>query len=257
MNTRRGRRTLAVEVLPQRWLLAADLHLGEFANASESGVEVHPDISAVAADVRAPRVETNGLPVPNPTDVDGDGQLTARDATLVLDELTTCGSHSIVPGPDGGTGNLDVNGDGWVSPLDALLVINDLNRERASDTAPLGHLEPAHAAMEAMAAPQASSLEPEIAELPSTSGSLRFGPAPDVLNSSTAQRPTAVPPVSEDPFAVDLGLENPGSASRAFSHASLPSEVAKANDDRLAAESRWAQSVDEIMGQLDVYGDIA
>ena len=123
-------------------------------------------------------------------------QLTARDAMLVLDELTYY--LRLAQYRPGGTGNLDVNGDGWVAPLDALLVINELNRERASNP-PLGSPGAAHATAEA--------------ELPSSSESLRFGPARDVLDRSTAQRPTAVSPVSEAPFA-DV---SPGGATSAVS----------------------------------------
>jgi hypothetical protein len=61
----------------------------------------------------------------NPEDVNGDGDVTARDALVIINYLNTYG-----PGPVGEGDpafGYDVNNDGLVTSLDALLVINELN----------------------------------------------------------------------------------------------------------------------------------
>ena len=69
----------------------------------------------------------------DPTDVDGNGQLSPLDALLVINELTFRVNSDATTGelndttfrPDD-AGQLDVDNNGFVSPIDALLVINEL-----------------------------------------------------------------------------------------------------------------------------------
>ncbi len=62
-----------------------------------------------------------------PEDVSGDGEITSRDALLVINDMTTYGRRIL--GPHETTDfQVDVNNDGSVSGLDALLVINELAR---------------------------------------------------------------------------------------------------------------------------------
>ncbi len=60
-----------------------------------------------------------------PEDVNGDGDVSARDALAIINYLNTYGPGPVGEG-DPGYG-YDVNNDGMVTSLDALLVINELN----------------------------------------------------------------------------------------------------------------------------------
>jgi hypothetical protein len=63
-----------------------------------------------------------------PTDIDGDGRVTPRDALLVINQLNLRGQGPLVPGVDPmAPPYLDASGNGLLEPLDALLVINYLN----------------------------------------------------------------------------------------------------------------------------------
>ena len=63
------------------------------------------------------------------TDTSGDGEVSPRDALIVINHLNTIGS-GLVPAPPVVLGGMvDVNADGLASPIDALLVINYLNRQ--------------------------------------------------------------------------------------------------------------------------------
>lgn len=72
-----------------------------------------------------------------PTDVDNDVYLSPRDALMVINDLNTYGSRSLLASSGTPVGELpqaapfmvDVNGDGFVSPQDALGIINQLNGE--------------------------------------------------------------------------------------------------------------------------------
>ncbi|MDX1927690.1 MAG: dockerin type I domain-containing protein [Pirellulaceae bacterium] len=62
-------------------------------------------------------------------DTSGDGQVSPRDALIVINHLNALGS-GLLPAPPVVLGGLiDVNADGHASPIDALLVINYLNRQ--------------------------------------------------------------------------------------------------------------------------------
>jgi hypothetical protein len=68
----------------------------------------------------------------DPADVNGDGQITAFDALLIINELNLKGAHQIdtstvETNPNGTPKLLDVNGDSAVTAMDALAVINRLN----------------------------------------------------------------------------------------------------------------------------------
>jgi hypothetical protein len=68
-------------------------------------------------------------------DVDGDGQLTPRDALIIVNELNAGGSRSLSStvtaaasgGESEGTYRYDVNNDRWLAPADALELVNVLN----------------------------------------------------------------------------------------------------------------------------------
>ncbi len=61
-------------------------------------------------------------------DANGDGIVTARDALVIINDITRFDTRIL--GPDETTGfDVDVNNDGSATALDALLVINSLNRQ--------------------------------------------------------------------------------------------------------------------------------
>ncbi|TWU42046.1 dockerin type I domain-containing protein [Novipirellula artificiosorum] len=60
-----------------------------------------------------------------PGDVNHDGQVTANDALVVINDLTASGARELSGDPASGE-YIDVNSDGSVSALDALIVINAL-----------------------------------------------------------------------------------------------------------------------------------
>ena len=65
----------------------------------------------------------------NAFDVNGDGQVSALDALIIINDLSRSGDRELVAGIDDGIPDVDVNFDGRVSALDALHVINDLSRQ--------------------------------------------------------------------------------------------------------------------------------
>jgi hypothetical protein len=80
-------------------------------------------VAAVANRVTSPRH--------NPVvaeDVGGDGEVTSRDALLVINDINRFGARQLGPHEIDGDW-IDVNNDGAVSGLDALLVINSLQRQ--------------------------------------------------------------------------------------------------------------------------------
>jgi hypothetical protein len=94
----------------------------------------------------------------NPLDVNNDGQITAIDALLVVNELNEHGSHAVDTSGFHTAPFRDVDRDNVISPHDALLVINHLNAAAASLTGGEGEAD-AHAALFSQlgqnAAPQA------------------------------------------------------------------------------------------------------
>lgn len=109
----RDRRVLFAEQLEGRALMAADVMVSDFWNASR------------------------------PADVNADGAVAPLDALLIVNELNSYGTRSVM-GPQAGGGGgegespsvnryyRDVNNDGMISPLDALIVFNELNGEGES-----------------------------------------------------------------------------------------------------------------------------
>jgi hypothetical protein len=65
-----------------------------------------------------------------PTDVNGDGSVTARDALHVINELGRYDADAGAP-TVAGWSKFDVNRDGHISALDSLVVINRLSPEQA------------------------------------------------------------------------------------------------------------------------------
>ncbi|MEM8912072.1 MAG: dockerin type I domain-containing protein, partial [Planctomycetota bacterium] len=74
----------------------------------------------------------------NPHDVNGDGEVSALDALIVVNQLNRLSSvlveasQQVALTPNAGVDLTDVNGDNRISALDALLVINQLNRHDLS-----------------------------------------------------------------------------------------------------------------------------
>ena len=61
-------------------------------------------------------------------DVSGEGDITSRDALLVINDMSRSGARVLGPNETGGNW-IDVNDDGMVTALDALLVINSLRQK--------------------------------------------------------------------------------------------------------------------------------
>ena len=81
----------------------------------------------------------------SPVDVDGNGEVTALDALVIINELNmrlqsnpVSGELPAVSSEFGPTYFLDVDGDGKVLPIDALIVINELNRQADAPQTPGG-----------------------------------------------------------------------------------------------------------------------
>ncbi|MCC6511099.1 MAG: cadherin domain-containing protein, partial [Pirellulaceae bacterium] len=81
-------------------------------------------------------VDANQIPWHNANlalDVSSDGEVTARDALLIINFLNTTGPSSVASGSQPTEGFLDTSGDNSVSARDVLLVINQLNLQVASE----------------------------------------------------------------------------------------------------------------------------
>ncbi len=63
-----------------------------------------------------------------PLDVDGDGEVFARDALFIINDINQNGVRTLPTRSSAQVPYLDVNGDGRIEPIDALLVINEINR---------------------------------------------------------------------------------------------------------------------------------
>ncbi len=63
-----------------------------------------------------------------PLDVDGDGEVFARDALFIINDINQNGVRSLPTRSSAQVPYLVVNGDGRIEPIDALLVINEINR---------------------------------------------------------------------------------------------------------------------------------
>ncbi|TWU57386.1 dockerin type I domain-containing protein [Rubripirellula reticaptiva] len=83
-------------------------------------------ISAAAVRTDSPRHNTALA-----EDANQDGEVTARDALVIINDLTRSGPRTLSAGDLEGF-DVDVNNDGTVSALDALLVINAISRNRNS-----------------------------------------------------------------------------------------------------------------------------
>jgi hypothetical protein len=100
---------------------------------------LNPQLPSIVDDFRKPPVagEAEGeYPFHNrlnALDVDDDGQITPTDALLVINQLNSKGSGSLIPGGEGEASPakakmfVDTNADNLITALDALLVINTLN----------------------------------------------------------------------------------------------------------------------------------
>ncbi len=108
-------------------------------------------------------------------DTDGNGQVSPRDAVLVINDLLRNGTHPVQPDADAAQSPfpyLDVNYDGVVSPLDALAVINRL-------------LDGVSVVIVDQAPPQAQAVGRQVANDPHVPGSLTALDAPVMPSIST------------------------------------------------------------------------
>lgn len=75
-----------------------------------------------------------------PADVDDDGDVTPRDALIVLNDLIASGPRQLAAPVDGPQYRLDVDGNGWTTPADVLTIIEtlagDLAAAQAGDSRP-------------------------------------------------------------------------------------------------------------------------
>ncbi len=85
---------------------------------------------AVAAALRVDSPRHNTL---LPADSNQDGTVTARDALVIINDITRHDARILGPGETTGF-DIDVNNDGSATALDALLVINHLNRQQAGES---------------------------------------------------------------------------------------------------------------------------
>ncbi|MGB7329570.1 MAG: Calx-beta domain-containing protein, partial [Rubripirellula sp.] len=83
-----------------------------------------------------------GTNIIRPTDTNADGETTARDALVVINELGRDNAEGERISSAGSTNMMDVNADGSVSALDALMVINALAKSRLSESEQLVFSEP-------------------------------------------------------------------------------------------------------------------
>ncbi|TWU59485.1 Dockerin type I repeat protein [Rubripirellula tenax] len=79
----------------------------------------------------ATRVDSPRYNAANPADANQDEEVTARDALVIINDVTRNGSR-ILDATDTVGFDVDVNNDGSVSALDALVVINELARRQNS-----------------------------------------------------------------------------------------------------------------------------
>jgi hypothetical protein len=95
--------------------------------------------SSSGADALSPRATTNILA---PTDTTGDGETTALDALVIINDLSRGRSTEGEQGSAAGGMFLDVNRDSSVSALDALLVINHISRQGQAVARPSAPADP-------------------------------------------------------------------------------------------------------------------
>ncbi len=93
-------------------------------------------------------------------DVNGDGEVTALDALLVINALWRhSGTYELPTSKPAGEHYLDVNGNGHVTALDALLVINQLWRRDFYGSTKFGEGESQPSSDSSQAVPEPASLE--------------------------------------------------------------------------------------------------
>lgn len=110
--------------------LAPEMLIHEFAPASFNVTVLNgqsPFVEAAASRVDSPRHN-----VEIPGDVSGDGNVTAQDALLVINDIDRL-SPRIIQADETSEFDVDVNNDGRATALDALLVINRLSQQPTSE----------------------------------------------------------------------------------------------------------------------------
>lgn len=78
--------------------------------------------------------------ISKPLDVSNDGNITAFDALLLINQLNTVGAGALAPPTNAPTEFYDVNGDGFLTAMDALIVINYLNNLPSAEAESTDHL---------------------------------------------------------------------------------------------------------------------
>jgi hypothetical protein len=134
-RTRRRRtRSLRVEPLEQRCLLAGDL-----VDFPALAPDLHMPLTGVVMEQLQTRAAEYGVSsadllqiyeLRHVWDVNADGSITPLDALLVINQLNRGGARQVADQSRSDVVQYDVNRDGLVSPMDALHVINGLNRRQ-------------------------------------------------------------------------------------------------------------------------------
>lgn len=95
-----------------------------------AAIPLQIDASMGSIGLAVKRVDSPRYNAETPTDVNGDGIVSVRDALAVINDLGRLGSRTLTSLDPSGF-HVDVNNDGIVSPIDALAVINYLGRQSA------------------------------------------------------------------------------------------------------------------------------
>ena len=145
-------------------------------------------VGRTEADKSIPDAETSLIPIPwsNPSnryDVNGDGEVTARDALIVINAIGRHGGPGPVSEFPWAGFYLDVSQDGIVSALDALLVINQLARG-----VPGGGSESGEGEAQGVAAEGGSGSQDRVVESPGMS-SVKADWASESRSGTVADRP--------------------------------------------------------------------
>ena len=129
----------------------------------------------------ATRIESPRYNSARPVDVTGDGELTAQDALIVINDLNRYQARLLGEGESSGP-SIDVNNDGSVSSLDALLVVNALSRQSINEgESAIDQDGPATAPSEPTAL--VASTGPTVIAAGSRSTPIPFAPAAPIVGS--------------------------------------------------------------------------
>lgn len=199
----------------------------------------------------------------DPYDVDGNGEVTPRDALAIINYLNLYGPGPVGPG-DPGYG-YDVNGDGQVSALDALLVINMLNTLQSGGTVGNNPIESEDASGQEIGGPETTGQGSTTEDGDTTSADQESG---NSFNQSSAPRtPTlrrnlgAMGTVNDAPSTQLNNRSDANSSKSAFPATDAASmRSATPTDQQIAAiqqannevdDPDLARAIDELLNLFD------